>query len=262
MKTSMLKSLLACAMVVAGILSVRAQPTLFAVADYMFVGPEKSETDYLATEKLWQRLHQKAIDAGICRGWYLQRVEQGGRHSFVTVRVYNSLDKIANPWPSELSSELYNDEEQAKMQQTEKTRELVQSELWQLEAAAMKAGNTEQPGYIVVDYMKAKPGKLAAYYDLESKVFKKVQQARVDAGQLQAWFFVSRMFPSGTDAEFDFLTVNEYADQESSRKDYDMKTIQAALTEDEMNQAMTVQDSRSIVREEIWHPVMRALPAQ
>jgi len=54
---------------------------------------------------------QKAVDAGICQAWYLEKVENGGRGDYVTVRVYNSLDKMANPWPGSVTNNLFNAEE-------------------------------------------------------------------------------------------------------------------------------------------------------
>src|ERR1039457_1975809 len=68
--------------------------------------PEGQSSDaYIATEKLWQRLHQRAVDAGICLSWTLYKVENGGRTDFATVRVYNSPDKMSNPWPDSVTKE-------------------------------------------------------------------------------------------------------------------------------------------------------------
>src|SRR4051812_33786650 len=65
----------------AGTLSSRAQksPQRYAVVEYMHLPEGGSEEAYLATEKLWQRLHQKAVDAGTYQAWYLEKVENGGR---------------------------------------------------------------------------------------------------------------------------------------------------------------------------------------
>src|SRR5215475_11231113 len=107
------------------------QQHLYAAIDYMNVPDENSEQDYIALEKLWQRIHQKACDAGICRAWYLERVENGGRNHFVTIRVYDSLDKMAEPWPDSLTKGLFSSQEEAQINQTAQVRHLTHSELWE-----------------------------------------------------------------------------------------------------------------------------------
>ena len=64
----------------AGIQSAQAQnaPQRYAVVEYMHLPEGKSEEAYLATEKLWQRLHQKAVDAGTYQAWYLERLRTEG----------------------------------------------------------------------------------------------------------------------------------------------------------------------------------------
>ena len=128
--------------------SARAQEHRYAIVEYMHLPEGKSEEPYLATEKLWQRLHQKAVDAGICQAWYLERVENGGRGDFVTIRVYNSLDKMSNPWPESISKNLFNAEETKTMQDTEKTRDLIHRELWEFEASALQSPGGDPSSYV------------------------------------------------------------------------------------------------------------------
>jgi phosphoribosyl-dephospho-CoA transferase len=49
----------------AATLSARAQNHRYAIVEYMHLPEGKGEEAYLATEKLWQRLHQRAVDAGM-----------------------------------------------------------------------------------------------------------------------------------------------------------------------------------------------------
>src|SRR5215831_9317407 len=109
---------------VSAALAARAEEHRYAIIEYMHIPEGKSEDAYVATEKLWQRLHQRAVDAGICRAWYLERVENGGRGDFVTIRVYDSLEKMANPWPNSIQQNLFNSQENETMRHTEETRDL------------------------------------------------------------------------------------------------------------------------------------------
>ncbi len=238
------------------------QEHLYAVIDYMHIPDGKSEQDYIALEKLWKRLHQKAADAGICRAWYLNRVENGGRNDFVTIRVYDSLNKIADPWPESLTKGLFTSQEEAQMGQTEQVRNLTHSELWEVEASALSKLEGESQHYSSINFMKPTPGKTGDYYKMEKGLFSKIHKARVDAGQMDGWYFLSRMFPSGYDAEYDFITVDVYLDKAASQKQIDAKIFENALSKEELAKANTVQELRTVVRREIWHSVLRVVPSK
>jgi hypothetical protein len=244
-------------LLVAGALSARAQQRLYAVIDYMHIPEGKSEDAYIAQEKLWQRLHQKAVDTGICQGWYLDRVENGGRGDFATVRLYNSLDKLANPWPDSIVQGLYTPEELAKMHKTGESRDLIHSELLEVEASAVNEASQDPSTYLYVDFMKPKPGKGNDYYNAEMKTYKKIHEARVKAGEMKNWHFLSRMFPSGMDEDFDFVTVNSYAGKEQI---WNPKTAEAALGKEEWDKLQDPTTIRTLVREEVWRPVLQTSP--
>jgi hypothetical protein len=238
------------------------QHRVYAAVDYMNVPDEKSEQDYIALEKLWSRVHQKACDAGICLGWYLDRVENGGRNHFVTIRVYDSLDKMAEPWPDSLTKGLFSSQEEAQINQTAQVRHLTHRELWAIEASALKKMEGDPKHYALVNFMKPKPGKDAEYYKAEKELFSKIQKAYVDAGQMDGWFFMSRMFPSGYDAEFDYITADIFKDKAASEKSTDQKIAQNALTKEEFATAMKALEYRTVVRREVWQPILRVLPSK
>jgi hypothetical protein len=244
-------------------LTVFAQERTFIAVDYMHVPDSSSEAEYLSIEKLWQRIHQKAADEGICLGWYLYRVENGGRNQFATVRVYDSAAKAVSPWSAPLSTlvkELYSAEEQGKMAKTGQARILTRSELYELGAAASRNIREPEGNYNVVNFMKATPGKEGAYYDAEVNIFQKAHKAGVEAGRMKNWRFLSRVFPSGAGCEYDFVTMDSYADKDAMEKPIDMEKIQKALTEKELKQAQTVDELRTVIRREVWHPIARVLP--
>ena len=235
---------------------------VYAVVDYMNVPDEKSEQDYIALEKLWQRIHQKACDAGICLGWYLERVENGGRNHFVTIRVYDSLDRMAEPWSDSLTKGLFSKDEETQLNQTAETRHLTRSELWEIEASALKKLDGDQKHYAIVNFMKPKLGKDAEYYKTEKDLFSKIHKAYVDAGAMTGWYFMSRVFPSGYDAEYDYVTADIFSDKAASEKPDDGKIAQNALTKEEFAAANKVLELRTVVRREIWQPVSRVLPSK
>ena len=116
--------------------------------------------------------------------------------------------------------------------------------------------------FALVTFMKPKPGKDDEYYQAEKEIFRKVHQARVDAGVMTSWYFLSRVFPSGTDSAFDFVTVNVYADKAAAERPWDMKLLEKSLNKDELAKSNTFLDMRTAVRNEIWHSVLRAVPSK
>jgi len=89
----------------------QAQEKHYAVVNYLQVREGQSVDEYLALEKLARRSHQKAIDSGLCQGWFLHRVDGGAGSRFVTVELYRSLDKYARGAPAILDEALFNPQE-------------------------------------------------------------------------------------------------------------------------------------------------------
>jgi len=260
-KMNRLASTLLLFLLAAGTLPARAQssPQRYAIIEYMHLPEGKSEETYLATEKLWQRLHQKAVDAGTYQAWYLERVENGGRGDFVTVTVYDSLDKMANPWPDSMMKSLFNAEEMKTMQDTAKTRDLIHRELWAFESSAEQTPGGDPSSYVWVQFMKPKEGKSRDYAKMEKDTYTKIHQARIKAGEMKNWHFMSRLFPSGMDADFEFVTINVFAQKDWKWND---KLVESVLGKEEAAKLGNPTVIRTTVREELWRPLLRTIPSQ
>lgn len=234
----------------------QAQEKHYAVVNYLQVREGQSVDEYLALENLARRSHQKAVDSGVYQGWFLHRIEGGAGKRFVTVELYKSLDKYARGVPASLHEGLFNPEERETMQQTDQRREVVRTEIWEIAtAAAMKARNGN-PARLVVQFLKPKNGKAAEYRETEEFVYKKVHQARMDAGQMQSWVLFRRFSPSGAEADFNYVTFSGYADE---RGGWDEAFAQSVLTKEEWRKVSQPNEARTVVAEETWIPVMHVL---
>jgi hypothetical protein len=253
------KTLALSLIMIAACLVARAEEKSYLIINYMRVPDGQKVEDYLALEKLWQRLHQKAVDTGFCKGWFLHRIEGGSANRFVTVEIFDSLDKYAQRWPSSIREGLYNSAELEEMRQTGKRRDLIRSEIWEVETAANLKPENGNPAKLVVDYMKPKKGKVGAYFQMEETFYKKIHQARINAGKMQSWVLFSRLAPGGTEAEYNAITFNGYSDKAG---DWDGKFVQTALTKEELEALPNSSDLRTIVNEEVWIPVAHVMPAK
>ena len=81
-------------------------------------------------------------------------------------------------------------------------------------AGAANSSAQPQPAkrkpYFTIAYMKVPPGKLADALNLEREVWAPVHQELVKAGKLDFWRVYSCPFPSGSETEYDYVTINQY----------------------------------------------------
>lgn len=63
--------------------------------------------------------------------------------------------------------------------------------------------------FVLVDYMKVKPGKRQEYVNAETKVWKLIHQERLKQGKITGWWFYEIRYPSGTATEYDFVIVTQ-----------------------------------------------------
>ncbi|MEZ4955915.1 MAG: hypothetical protein R2825_20320 [Saprospiraceae bacterium] len=106
--------------------------------------------------------------------------------------------------------------------------------------------------YVVVEYMKVKPGMWDKYLECE-QTWKLVHQYRLNQGLINGWQLEQVVFPAGTGTEYDFLTITHYKNWKAVGSDvnwYDaaMKTLPADKRELAENATLY----RDLVKSEIW----------
>ena len=145
------------------------------------------------------------------------------------------------------------------MQDTEKTRDLVRRELWAFQSSAEQTPGGDPSSYVWVQFMKPKERKSGEYAKMEVDTYTKIHQARIKAGEMKNWHFMSRRFPSGMDADFEFVTINVF-----SQKDWkwNAKLVESVLGAEAAAKLSDPTTIRTTVREELWRPLLRAIPSQ
>ncbi|MEL7533738.1 MAG: hypothetical protein AAFN10_20665, partial [Bacteroidota bacterium] len=116
-----------------------------------------------------------------------------------------------------------------------------------------------KPVFVTIQYMKVKPSNISAYLELES-LWKKMHQARVKSGELLYWGLHQVVSPTGTDAAYNFTTVNLYEGEEALAAHYegDMSVDMSELyTEDEMKIMQKTSELRDLVKEEVYFRTLR-----
>ncbi|MBK8699063.1 MAG: hypothetical protein IPN29_05775 [Saprospiraceae bacterium] len=111
-------------------------------------------------------------------------------------------------------------------------------------------------------YMKVMPGKEDEYIKLE-KAWKKIHLAKKKAGQIDDWSFSRVISPSGSSAEYDFVTRNTFLGEDMYAAvytdNYFPANWQSMLTVDEIDLVLRTGEIRTmvksetfVVRDEVW----------
>ena len=114
----------------------------------------------------------------------------------------------------------------------------------------------------VVDYMKVSPANTSKYLEVE-KNWKKIHQARLDAGLIISWSLFQVMF-AGSDDPYQYATVTIYKSLDDYEKSFEDKIFTAAYPnakEKDMDEMMNkTADSRSLTNSKVFYLVTNLEP--
>jgi hypothetical protein len=118
--------------------------------------------------------------------------------------------------------------------------------------------------YAIVEYMRVKPGMAADYRECEA-VWKLIHAARKEAGYINGWQLEEILYPSGTDTEYQFITITQVkswqaiGDLSDTWNEETWKELTRGLTPEQLELADKAEDYRDLVKREIWSPMDMAL---
>jgi hypothetical protein len=235
-------------------------PTAFAITDQMKVKPG-AEDKYLDFAKnFWKPIHQERINQGKITGWILYKVLYTGTadlYNYVTVTFFDNPAKLENSWDGIDAKKILPGKDVDKaFDEILKCRDLVRSNLIMKQDEAVPETNSGATKYIQVDFMKVKPGNEGAYLDVEKNIWKPVHQEFIKAGTRAGWSLWSSVFPSGSGADYQYVTANFFSDfSKIGAADYTdaFKKAHAGKDVDELN--VKTGNSRDLVRSELWEVI-------
>lgn len=111
--------------------------------------------------------------------------------------------------------------------------------------------------YVIVEYMKVKPGMWEKYLECE-QAWKLIHQNRVKAGYITGWELEEVVFPSGTGSEYDYLTITHVKnwkainDLNGTWTDEIWANLTKNLSAEQKDIANKAGEYRDIVKREIW----------
>lgn len=225
--------------------AVAQQPKIIQT-DYMKATPGKA-ADYRKAEEGLKAVHQDRVKKGQILSWmfYSRRFPAGASREFdyATVTVYSEMAKLENSYDADQRKKLGDSG-------IGDLRTLVRSDVL---AEVASAGDMMGPWeWIVVGYIKAKPGMAGDWRRDEVEAWKPVAEAQVKAGSLKGWVSHSVVWPSGTHRPYDFVSVN-------GRETFVGKPTPGieAMTAGANNRATQHGET---IRRELWHLLAETAP--
>lgn len=192
-------------------------PVSYLKVDYMKVAPGKT-AEYLDVEKtIWKPIHRERVKAGKITGWYLYSVMYpagtSAEYNYVTVSIFDKFTQTEEEYPQEHLKMAHPGVTDKKMDEmmarTIAARELVRSELWQLNDWVP----FDKPApYHWANFMRVVPGREGEYLQLEREIWKPIHSTYKRLGHTAGWAVYTLMFPFGTDYPYNFGTVDFYND--------------------------------------------------
>ncbi|MBK8557423.1 MAG: hypothetical protein IPL65_17420 [Lewinellaceae bacterium] len=122
-----------------------------------------------------------------------------------------------------------------------------------------QSANAQDPNtnYVIVEYMKVKPGMADKYNECEA-VWKIIHQARVKMGLITRWDLEQVIYPSGTSTEYDYLTITHLKNWSAfnalnaSWDDATWAKLTNGLSAEQLKLANNAEEYRDLVKREIW----------
>lgn len=110
----------------------------------------------------------------------------------------------------------------------------------------------QETAYVVVEYMKVKPGMWEKYLECE-QAWKLIHQYRIKEGLILGWQLEQVMFPAGTDTEYDYITITNYKNWKAIGNEVNWyETAMKTLPADKRELAENANLYRDLVKSEIW----------
>ncbi|MCC5912922.1 MAG: hypothetical protein JJU46_00985 [Balneolaceae bacterium] len=234
--------------------------TLYLKVDYFkATGPQTSE--YLEIEQeIWKALHEERLNRGIILSWDFYAVVAGEPYvpyNYVAINVFDDFSKIDYFDLDDIMNEVYPDKSPDElMERTRAAREVVRTEIWQVNGRIMDEGQTTPGGnYLTINYFDARGGS-GEHVEMELDFWGRIHETRIDREILNSWAMYTMLYPSGDAAFYTYSTVDYYDELGDLREPVGTALAAIAhpdLSDEELDKYFTrTADSRSVFKTELW----------
>lgn len=240
--------------------TVHAEQTLYLKVDYFkAAGPQISE--YLQVElDLWKPLHEERCNRGIIKSWDFYGVVAGEPdvpYNFIAVNVFDDFNKIDYFDLNDIIGSVYPEMDIAEMmKRTRASREVVRTEIWQVNRRIMDEGQQAPAGnYLAAKYFDTRKGS-GEHMALELDFWGPIHETRINSDILDSWAMYTLLYPDGDTRHYTYWTVDYCDNLGDLQETVGMplaKTAHPDLSEEEINDFFNrTGKSRTLFKTELW----------
>ncbi|MBE78144.1 MAG: hypothetical protein CL670_03220 [Balneola sp.] len=203
----------------------------------------------------WQGIFDEEMASENITGTYFYKVIYPGgqlsKYNYVLIRTYQSLEAIMEANQT-LSMKLSSRDDDL----LERSMEIVThqySELWKTEAGIMDPMDSSNSLYLVINYMRVKPGMESQYLALENDIAKPLHEERVRTKKMHNWRTYSIMQPGGVGYDYNFATANYYDDLANIEYGFTNEIMNSVMPSANFTETMdAIIRTRDVVGSELW----------
>lgn len=238
------------------------EPQAFVLVDCLKI-PFENEAKYLDFIKSTVvPIQKERIKQGTIVAWFLYKVRftgAGDNYNYAVVSLFDNPANIESPMKGLDVGKVFPGKDLNKvLTEANSLRTIVSSTLLQRQSFVYPPSGPGNFKYLQIDYMKVPQGKEGEYYDVETTVWKPVHNEFIKAGSRVGWSFWGRVFPAGTGMDFQYITVNYFADwSKIGAADYNDAFSKAHPGKDMNELGKRTDAARSLVKSELWEVVER-----
>ncbi len=216
--------------------NVFSQGNEYLVFEFMKVANDQ-ELSYMETEDFWEKIHTQRVKNENIIGWdlwSLQSGEEDKKYQYLTVSVYDDLNKMfinSLDFGSALEDaypDLSDDELDEKFNKTSKSRELAFRLYLEIIDGTTDDFIMEKGTVASIEFMNSL-GNIKEYEKAEIETFLPLHQQAVDKGEKGNWSLITILPQSAGDINASHLTINMYKGIEEYLKS------QEAMEDEEIN---------------------------
>lgn len=237
----------------------QTEDTYFLKVDYL-KADGVNITNYLELEQeLWKPIHQERINRGIIKSWNLYGVVAGGpdsKYNFIVANLFDEFGKIDYYDIESIITDVHPDVNVDDfMDQTHNSREVVHTEIWEVNGTIMNEETTPGGNYLTINYFDARGGS-GEHAKMELDFWGAIHEVRVEREILNSWAMYTLLYPSGDARNYTYSTIDYYDELSDLREPVGMTLARVAhpnLTEDQLDEYFSrTGDSRSLYKTELW----------
>lgn len=186
---------------------------LFAHVVLQKVPPGKEQEFEKFMTDVMKPVHQLRRQKGKITNWYLFKVHFTGTndaYNYVAVHYYNAWQNTENndQWLALMKEANSKADVGAQISKLRELRTIVNEQLY-FRAATIDPKTPTQFKYVMIDFMKVRPGMDEAYRKVEDE-WKPFHQHLADNGKAAGWGLWSVIFPGGSSRTHDYVTSTRY----------------------------------------------------